>query len=77
MAIIQINAKCSDLCSTVIKQDGKIVFEHDGYVPDFMPDQHFGDYVMLDIDLKTGKILNWTATTKSVKAWITKQKNKG
>jgi hypothetical protein len=30
-----------------------------GYVPSFMPGQHYGDYVMLDIDLDTGMITNW------------------
>lgn len=75
--VIRINAKCSDLCYTQVMDGDKIVFEHDGYVPDFMPDQHFGDYVMLDIDLKTGKILNWDATAKAVKAWINKTKQSG
>lgn len=35
------------------------LFEYEGYVPGFMPGDHFGDYVELDIDLDTGRILNW------------------
>lgn len=35
------------------------VFEYEGYVPEFMPGDHYGDYVELEIDLETGKILNW------------------
>lgn len=76
--VISINAKCSDLCSTIIKNDeGEIVYEHDGYVPDFMPDEHYGDYVIIDIDLKTGKILNWNATVKSVEKWVKTQRQTG
>lgn len=69
--IISISAKCSDLCATMIYNSKReLLYEHDGYVPDFMPDDHYGDYVILDIDLKTGKILNWTATEAKVKAWV-------
>lgn len=58
--IINLTAKCSDLCNYSINdKDGKELFEHDGYVPDFMPGDHFGDYIELEIDSKTGKILNW------------------
>ena len=57
---VHICAKCSDLCfSQVLDEGGAVIAEHDGYVPDFMPGEHYGDYVELDIDIKTGKILNW------------------
>ena len=36
-----------------------ILEDYDDYVPDFMPGEHYGDYVDLEIDAKTGKILNW------------------
>jgi hypothetical protein len=32
-----------------------------------MPGQHFGDYVMLDIDPYTGKILDWKKWKKAKK----------
>jgi hypothetical protein len=65
--IISISAKCSDLCSVVADDgDGGTVFAKDGYVPDFMPGDHYGDYVMLDIDVTTGKILNWTPPSDAV-----------
>jgi len=35
-----------------------------GYVPDFFPEQHWGDYVELKIDADTGQILNWKVPTK-------------
>lgn len=57
--VLSICAKCSDLYSHVLKRkDGKEV-EYSGYVPSFMPGEHYGDYIMLDIDVYTGKILNW------------------
>ena len=29
------------------------------YVSDFFPGDHYGDYLILDIDLETGQIKNW------------------
>ena len=64
-ATIQITAKCSDLFSAVLcEADGKPIAEYHGYVPEFMPGEHFGDYVELTIELETGKILNWKKPTK-------------
>ena len=55
-----VSAKCSDLCCIdMYDENGNQIYEHVGYVPDFMPGQHFGDYVQLDIDIDTGVILNW------------------
>lgn len=34
------------------------------YVPDFFPGDHYGDYLILEIDLSTGKILNWKTPAK-------------
>ena len=63
---IEICAKCSDMFSAVVKDEkGKKILDYDGYVPTWFPafkgEPHFGDYVMLEIDLATGKILNWKA----------------
>lgn len=45
--------------------------QDDGYVPDFMPGQHYGDYVMLDIDLDTGQVTNWkTPTPEQIEHFI-------
>ncbi len=62
---INISAKCSDLCSTTV-YDGEgdpMGSEAQGYVPSFMPDGG-GDYIDLEIDIKTGKILNWVSPTE-------------
>lgn len=69
---LSISAKCSDCCvAALIDENGAEVFENDGYVPDFMPGEHFGDYVMLDIDLETGQIKNWTPpTAEQIEEWI-------
>ncbi len=65
MPIIQMSAKCSDMFSaTLLTNDGRKVGEYEGYVPDFFPGQHFGDYVQFDIDTDTGKIMNWKRPTK-------------
>ena len=62
--IISISVKCSDRFWCQVQGQG-YDFDYEGYVPDFMPDQHYGDYVMLDIDIKTGKIVNWNKVTKA------------
>lgn len=62
---ISINAKCSDLCFTRLNDEaGNAVAEKDGYVPDFMPGKHYGDYIQLEIDVETGRILNWSPPTQ-------------
>lgn len=58
--ILKLTAKCSDLCAYQITDEtGHEYKEHEGYVPSFMPDDHYGDYIILEINMKTGKILNW------------------
>jgi len=48
----------------ILKHDSGVeVAEYDGYVPDFMPGKHYGDYIILEIDAATGKILNWKPPT--------------
>ena len=59
-ASISFSAKCSDLFGAEFKDaDGASVASYDGYVPAFFPEEHYGDYVQLDIDLATGQITNW------------------
>ena len=53
-------AKCSDQCSVAARGVGHgVLAENNGYVPGFMPGEHYGDYVQLEIDVATGRILNW------------------
>jgi hypothetical protein len=63
---LSINAKCSDLFSaSLVDGKGMVVGEYDGYVPDFMPGEHYGDYVELKIEVATGRILNWKVPSKA------------
>lgn len=75
---VSISAKCSDLCFVSVSDDKEnlLVDGYDGYVPAFMPDDHYGDYVILDIDVKTGQILNWRKdAVKLVKQFVKEQQN--
>jgi hypothetical protein len=47
----------------LVDADGELLKDYDGYVPHFMPGEHFGDYVILDIDIDTGQIVNWRKPT--------------
>jgi hypothetical protein len=58
---IKIHVKCSDRFGyEITDQDGQRLFQQDdGYVPSFMPGPHYGDYIILDIDIDTGMVTNW------------------
>jgi len=59
MGILSISAKCSDCCYTSFKADNGKVTDSDGYVPKGIGIDEYGDYVVLEIDMQTGQILNW------------------
>ena len=65
--ILSICAKCSDLFSATLRtKEGTVLVEQvSDYVPGFMPEEHYGDYVELDIDIDTGLIVNWKRPTKT------------
>ena len=62
---LRIHCKVSDRFTYAIDdaQGDEIYSQDDGYVPDFMPGDHYGDYVILDIDLDTGVVTNWKKPT--------------
>ena len=62
---LRIHCKVSDRFTYAIDDEhgDEIYSQDDGYVPDFMPGAHYGDYVILDIDLDTGTITNWKKPT--------------
>jgi hypothetical protein len=64
MKTIKISAKCSDMFYANLIVDGEWVGEYDGYVPDWFPNDHYGDYVILTIDLDTGRIIDWKKPTQ-------------
>jgi len=66
--IIRICVKCSDGFWARLLQEPENQqrgVDYDGYVPSWMPGDHDGDYVSLDIDAGTGKILNWKCPTSA------------
>lgn len=67
---------CDQFTASLCDQDGTEIHEQeDGYVPHFMPGEHYGDYLILDIDLDTGKILNWKVPTdQDIEAWLEPEK---
>lgn len=76
-AIIRVTAKCSDLWShSIVGADGIERAHYSGYVPSFMPGEHYGDYVMLDIDPYTGLILGWKKWKKAKKKKVAKTAKK-
>lgn len=70
---VKVNAKtlkihckvCDCFTASLHDQDGKELKDYDGYVPKFMPGDHYGDYLILDIDIDTGMITNWKKPTSS------------
>lgn len=62
---LRIHVKCSDRFSYGIEdaQGDEIYSQDDGYVPGFMPGDHYGDYIILDIDIDTGMVTNWKPPT--------------
>lgn len=71
--ILKIHCKvCDNFTASLEDNNGEqIHFQEDGYVPGFMPGQHYGDYLILDIDLDTGKVLNWKApTADQIQEWV-------
>jgi hypothetical protein len=71
--ILSVSAKCSDLYSHTLKRRDGTEVNYDGYVPSFMPGEHFGDYLLLDIDPYTGKILNWKNWKRASKKKVSKK----
>jgi hypothetical protein len=62
---LRIHMKVSDRFeASILDENGKeLGGQEDGYVPDFMPEDHYGDYVILNIDLDTGQVTNWKKPT--------------
>ena len=70
---LKVHLKVSDSFVAILESaTGTQIFDQDdGYVPDFMPGEHFGDYVILNIDIDTGLITNWIApSARQIQDWI-------
>jgi hypothetical protein len=72
---LKIHLKVSDRFSATLYDDlgTEIRYQEDGYVPGFMPGKHHGDYVFLDVDLESGKIVNWPSQEEleeKIQNWV-------
>lgn len=55
---------CDTFCAELVDDQGGTIGKIEGqYVPNFMPEEHYGDYLILDIDIETGQITNWEKPT--------------
>lgn len=62
---VHVHAKVCDSASYefIDAQGDKVKDLDDSYVPSFFPGEHHGDYLILEIDIETGQILNWKKPT--------------
>lgn len=70
---LQIHCKVrDDFTASLVDAGGNVIHDQeDGYVPGFMPGEHYGDYVILDVDIETGQITNWKVPTENqLRKWI-------
>lgn len=69
---LRITLKVRDeFAAALLDEKGQIICEQeDGYVPEFMPGQHYGDYVLFDVDITTGQVTNWVARPDLVQKWV-------
>jgi len=72
---LHLHIKVRDGFAAGIKDaQGDEVAAYEGYVPDFFPGEHYGDYLILNIDLATGQIKNWKApTAEQVEAMLNQE----
>lgn len=69
---LKINIKIRDgFSADLTDQDDVELINYDGYVPNFMPENDGGDYLVLHIDIDTGQVVNWkTPSRKEIEKFI-------
>jgi len=70
---LKVHLKVNDRFTASLETSaGTQIFDQDdGYVPGFMPGDHYGDCVILDIDIDTGQITNWNKpSAQQIEEWI-------
>lgn len=65
---------CDQFTATLVDTNGnEICSQGDDYVPGFMPGEHYGDYVILNIDVNTGQVTNWVKPSPDeLSEWVEK-----
>lgn len=72
--ILHICAKCNDCCSLSLEDKKQPLAESNDYVPDYMGIGG-GDYIILSIELETGKLVDWkTIDPEVLESYIEKNK---
>lgn len=63
---VSVHVKVSDRgCYEFKSPTGTVLKElNEEYVPNFFPGEHYGDYLILDIDISTGQIVNWKSPSE-------------
>lgn len=56
---------CDRFEGDLVDAQGYSVRSYEGYVPGFFPGEHYGDYLILNIDIETGQITNWKKPAES------------
>lgn len=54
---------------TLLTSDGTEIVTRKWYVPGFFPEDHYGDYVILDIN-EDGRVRGWPPHVREVQEWI-------
>ena len=68
---LKLHLKVRDCCSFTIEDaEGNELTQHDDYVPGFFPGDPHGDYIILDIDLNTMQVTNWTLKPDDLQEFI-------
>lgn len=70
---LRLHCKVSDrFTASLVDKSGEVIHDQDdGYVPSLMPGNHYGDYIILNINIDTGQITNWEKpTVEKIKAFI-------
>ncbi len=61
---------CDGVAAGLKDAQGEEVGSYESYVPDFFPGEHYGDYLILNIDLETGQITNWKRPAADIEKMI-------
>lgn len=64
MKVLTIYGKTSDTFAATLHEGSKVLAEYDGYPLACVSAD--GDSIELQIDIKTGKILNWKSSLKQI-----------
>ncbi len=65
------NYKTADRCALMFEDQNSKAYSYSGYVPDFFPNKHYGDYIMLSINAD-GTLQDFTCTDEDIEQCLAK-----